>query len=788
MIGIVVVCHSRALAEAAVALATQMVPGERPRIAVAAGLDDGSFGTDAAAIALAIAAVDSPAGVLVLLDLGSALLSSELAVEFLDPDVAGRVRISPAPLAEGLLAAVVSAATGADLAEVDREARSALAAKTSHLDGSEPPAVSLDVPRPARPQSTTRRLVWRTTVRNPHGIHVRPAAAIVTTLQAWDAEVLLSNASTGRGPTTADSLSRITGLEIGVGQVLEARFAGPDASRARDALVDLAARDFGEDLSARIIRSPGPLPSSQPVVVSTEVPPAAERRAVIGPVARGTTRPSTANYRTLAPKDELVRFTDAVSQVDDFLARLDESGQSIPGIIEAQRLMLADRELNHAVVGRITAGFSAVDAVEQNLTEMARGFDQFADAYLRERGQDVRSLRRLMLLALTGQPLADQGSSEPRIWVVEELDTATAIRLDPRTCLGVITLVGGSSGHGMLTAQARGIPVLSGRADVAAVPDGQLIAFDPVTGELWTEPDAQLGVTLAGRNAARTAAAEQAQASALQPALTRAGRRIRVEANVSSLDDAAAAAREGAEGSGVVRTEVLFATATSAPTVDEQRQVFVRLGQALPGPLAIRTWDPAGDKPLGFLPQHFEENPALGVRGIRAMREVPELFRDQLRALLLAASEVEVRLLLPMVTCPDEVVWARRELEQVRAELDGPTIPVGMMVEVPGAALRAADFAGLIDFASIGTNDLCQYTQAADRSNASVRHLARQDAPAVLDLVRITSQALSQIPVAACGDLASDPLATATLVGLGITELSVRPRMVAEIKQAVRLV
>ncbi len=206
MIGIVVVSHSRPLAQAAVDLAAQMVSGAGPKIAVAAGLDDGSFGTDAAAIALAISEVDSPDGVLVLIDLGSALLSSELAIEFLDADTAVHVRLSPAPLVEGLLSAVVLAATGASLADVDREARDALAGKAGHIDDAAEPPALLEVPRHARP--VARQPVWRTTVRNPHGIHVRPAAAIVTTLADLDAEVLLSNASNGRGPATASRLGR----------------------------------------------------------------------------------------------------------------------------------------------------------------------------------------------------------------------------------------------------------------------------------------------------------------------------------------------------------------------------------------------------------------------------------------------------------------------------------------------------------------------------------------------------------------------------------------------------
>ncbi|GAA2178826.1 phosphoenolpyruvate--protein phosphotransferase [Brooklawnia cerclae] len=791
MIGIVVVSHSRALADAAVALAHQVVPNGGPQIAVAAGLSDGTFGTDAAAISLAIAKMDTPDGVLVLLDLGSALLSSELAIEFLDDAVAEHVRISGAPLVEGLLAAVVLASTGASLEEVDAEARRSLTDKQAHLghedDAPAPITVPKQVPEPQAP-APERAIIWRTTVRNPHGLHVRPAAAIVTEMRDFDAQVLLSNATTGRGPEPADRLSRITALQLGQGHILEARFTGPDAAAARDALADLAARHFGEDLDARPVR-PAHI---SPVVDAGSADQlngsiAADRLTVVGRIARRTTRPSTEGYRPGPPKAELARFTAAVAQVKDFFDALVDSGVGIPGIIEAQTVMLTDRELQHGVVSRITQGFSAVDAVDEHLTGLARSFDGFADAYLRERGQDMRSLRRMLLLALMGRPLLDSAPSEPRIWLMDELDAATASRVDPRVCLGIITVSGGSSGHGVLTARARGIPVLAGYPSAESLGDGVLVAFDPVTRQLWVDPDDDVVAGLGGINEERFQESEQAHARAQEPAVTTTGIRIRVGANVSSLADAERGAEEGAEGSGIVRSEILFSAATTAPTADEQAEVYTRIGQALNGPITLRTWDPADDKPLPFLPHDPVTNPALGERGIRVMRRAPEVFREQLRAILLTASRTPVRLMLPMVTTVDEVVWARGLVDELRAEIDAPHVPIGMMVEVPGAAIRAADFAGVVDFVSIGTNDLTQYTQAADRGNPAVCDLARQDSPAILDLVAWTCKALPGIPVAVCGDLASDPTATARLIGFGVSELSVRPPIVAEIKQAVRV-
>ncbi len=785
MIGIVVVSHSRPLAEAAVALATQMVPAGGPEVAVAAGLN-GGFGTDAAAISLAVQRVDSNDGVLVLLDLGSALLSTELALEFLDADLADRVRISSAPIVEGLLSAVVTASTGADLEAVADEAAHALDAKRAHLDDdaeARPPLLTLPRQQPEERKPVT--LTWRTTVANPHGLHIRPAAAIVAALREVDADVQLSNATTGKGSAPATSLSRLTALELGQGQILEARISGPEAERARALLSDLGARDFGENLDAprppRATREPAQVPVEDPAE-----PTASGSQIVIGPIHRRTSVPSVDGYHPRSPKDELIRFNHAVTEVEEYLDTLAALRPSSAGIFSAQAMLATDREFAHEVVSRITEGFSAVDAVIDYLTRVARAMDALTDPYLRERGQDLRSVRRLLLLALMGRPLEDDGPAEPCIWLLDELDAATASRLDARVCLGVITTTGGERGHGALTAEARGIPVLAGRSVARGLREGTVVGFDPVTRELWVDPSPDEQRELTARNQGRAAAAASALEHAHEPAVTRDGHRILVEANVSSVADARWGARVGAEGSGVVRTEILFGARTSPPDAEEQAEVYATIGRTLGGPISIRTWDAGGDKPLAFLPIAREANPALGARGLRALRDHPDLLAEQLRGIALAARRTPVRVMFPMVTHPEEVAWARGVLAEVLRDLGPVDLPVGMMVEVPAAALRAGDFRGLLDFASIGTNDLAQYTLASDRTNAAVARLTSHDDPAVWDLIALTCRGLAGLPVAVCGDLASEPETTERLIRLGVTELSVRPPTVPLVKQGVR--
>lgn len=437
-----------------------------------------------------------------------------------------------------------------------------------------------------------------------------------------------------------------------------------------------------------------------------------------------------------------------------------------------------------AVRARIDDGEPAPAAVETEFATAAAQFDDLDDAYLRERGADVRSVSAMLQRSLVGldEPVSD---GREHVLVVDELDAATAAGLDPAVTPAVVTVRGGATGHGVILASARGIAVVTGCAEAARVVEGQLLAVDPQTGRLTIDPTPEQ--LTAFRNTAQNRLAEltTARERAAEPAVTTSGVRVLVEANVACLADAERAAREGAEGSGLVRTEILFADRGEAPSAQQQATLFVDIGRTLGKTITIRTWDAGGDKPLPYLAQAYEANPFLGERGLRTMRRLPELFAEQLRGIALAATEVDLRILLPMVTDPEEVCWAREQLALIGED---DRIPLGMMVEVPAAAIRAADFAGLVDFVSIGTNDLTQYVTAADRGNGVVSSLARADHPAVMDLIEQTARGLPGIPIAVCGDLASSAQHTADLVTRGVSELSVRPPLVPLIKAAVRRV
>jgi len=780
MIGIVVVSHSRALAKAAVDLASEMLPPtDRPAIEIAAGLDDETFGTDAQAIADAITTVDSPDGVAVLVDLGSAILSSEMALELLAPPIAGHVKIASGPLVEGLVAASVTAATGANLETVIAEANAGLTAKIEHLgEVAQAPAqaASPTASAPGGPAGGPP-LTLTVEVTNEHGLHARPAAALVAGLRGLDAVVQLTNATTGKGPAPATSLAGVSALGLRRGQMLSASITGPDAALARSTLKYLAEEGFGESTGA------DPATAAE-VDAELNQPGRSGRQIGVGPARHFSTAVDTSAYRPGDATTERNRLDQAIAGV---LGRLNAQAQ-LPGdhaqVFGAQAILLEDPELISTLHAGVAQNQSALAVVEQDFTALAAELAALDDPYLRERAQDITSLAHQITAELMGVQLSP--GRLKGIVIVDELDPLTATALHSEHCLGVVTCSGGATGHGVMIAASRGIPVVTGKAVAKDIPDNTVVGLDPVQGRIWINPTmadlAELERLAVERRNEATLASELRH----QPALTSSGRRILVEANIGSFQDAKTAAANGADGSGLVRTEILFEDWDHAPSAEEQAGVFLKLSKGLGGTMmTVRTWDPGGDKPLSFLPQEPEVNPMLGERGLRAMKRRPELLVEQLRAIGLASRRVPIRVMFPMVADVDEVVWATDLLRAALAETGGHA-PVGIMVETPAAALRAADFAALVDFISIGTNDLTQYTMAADRGNAAVADLLQGQKRAVWDLIDMAARAFAGRPVAVCGDMASEPDLTASLVGLGVTELSVRPPLVGLVKLAVR--
>ena len=776
-----------------------MLHGQDVRIELAAGLDDGSLGTDAVAIADALTAADRGDGVVVLMDLGSAVLSAELALELLDDDVRARVLLCPAPLVEGLVAAGVAAGGGASREAVAAEALASLSGKQSHLAG--------DVLEPALERAVPEA-GWLTAtllVTGPHGLHARPAARLVQHAQAADAVVEVRNATRDQAWVPATSLSRVATIGALSGHELEVRAVGPRAREVLDALVALAARGFDEQAGGT---SSSPAPDRQ----GPPAPPVAGRPAPCSPgVAIGPARPrvpaaavaDTPYERAVDATGEWSRLTAARAACGADLrasrARAATTvGEQGAALFDALLLLLDDDALLTDARRRIDAGQAAPTAWTAAVHQVQSAFQSLPDAYLRERADDVGAVGQQVLRSLLGVgtdgPADDGGpAASAEVLIAMDLTPAEAVALDPTRIVGVVLAAGSATSHSAILVRGLGIPAVVGAGPgVLTTTEGTLVALDGATGELVVSPDDAVLVRFRSRAKELAATGQAARQRSAQPARTSDGVEVHVGANLGSVEDARLAAELGADLAGLVRTEFLFLDRQEAPDVEEQEAIYRGIANAMGGRrITLRTLDVGGDKPLPYLPAPPECNPFLGVRGIRLALAVPGLLADQLLAIVRVAMDTPVSVMFPMVSTVDELLAARRALDGAlhRAGTARPAgLLVGMMVEVPAAALKAAAFSPHVDFLSIGTNDLTQYALAAERGNAGVAALADPYDPGVLRLIAATCEGAGDALVAVCGELAADEAAAELLIGLGVRELSVGPRAVAGVKQAVRRV
>lgn len=822
MIGIVVVSHSHALARAAVGLAAEMVEADQlPHIEIAAGLDDETFGTDAAAISEAITAADSVDGVLVLLDLGSAILSAEMALEFVDPDVADHVVLSSAPLVEGLVAAVVTASGGAALDRVKAEAERGLAAKCEHLDGNAAAAdaaageVTGDIPTATKDTSVPSDLGPGVVTREilidiPHGLHARPAARFVACVNRFgDSRVRVRNLDGAARVADAGSLSAVASLGVHEGHRIEVQAAGPSADEVLNALGALASTGFGERSSDASV--PGPADSGGGADNDTRAETAKPTmgsglEAAIGVVWRPESAVDAADYEPSGDSGtELDRLEEAIAGASSDLESLIATTRAHVGAAEADIFaahvaLVQDAGLAGPARQDMERGAPAALAWQRAGEAVAAQFDSLDDDYQRERAQDVRSVTMRVLRKLiergadSGRAAeSDEGcdGTQRRILVVQELDPAAAASLDAEHVGGIVTIGGGSTGHGVIIASARGVPVLTGVREAADCPAGSVLAFDVRDRSVLLDPDAAQRTVFEQLLRDRAEQQKEDRAAAGEAGQTRDGLPIMVKANVTSAAEAARAVDLGAQGAGLVRAEVMFGQWRHAPTVAEQVAEFTAVAKALQGRvMTIRTWDIGADKPLTFWKQEPEQNPFLGVRGLRSFVDDPTVLLDQLEAVARVAQDYPVRVMFPMVATVEEVQWALERLDEAASRVEGgrpASLEVGIMIEVPAAALRAEAMSVLLDFVSIGTNDLTQYTLAAERGNAGVEHLFDPLDPAVLSLIASVCRDVAEgVSVGVCGGAASDPASAALLVGLGVDDLSATPVAVPRVKAMLR--
>ena len=614
----------------------------------------------------------------------------------------------------------------------------------------------------------------------PNGLHARPAARLASVAKACQSRICL----TVRG-RKADATSVAAQMALGLAfrdRVLISA-DGPDAEKALSAVVAVLASDDGETMA--------PVP---PVEVAAAVP------GVIGTTVRGT----VAVPGLVIGKTRIWRFTaydvptdglgieaetralkTALDKAKRQLRRSTANAKSEAGILAAHEALLDDPDLMRRAAVEIAAGRSAGYAWRVAVRTAAEDMRSLENVRLRSRADDFADLEGQVLSQLTNAVPATASLSPGTILLAETLYPSHLAALDSKKIAGIVMAGGGPTSHVALLAAAMNVPMLTGVGKVlAAVPEGAVVVLDAEVGTLDFAPSPE---RLAAVRMAMTAVADTPSATAAVACRTADGVRIEVFANLGGgANEAAAAVKAGAEGCGLLRSEFLFLDRANPPDEDEQYAHYQAAVDVFADrPVILRTFDIGADKPAPYLPQLAEENPALGMRGIRLALHHKDMLRTQIRAAMRVRPAGRLKLMLPMVSDISELLAVRDLMMQVGTELSVAPLPFGIMIETPAAAIMADKLAALADFLSIGTNDLTQYTLAMDRIHPELAVHADGLHPAILRLIAKTVSGAKAIPVGVCGALAADPLAAAILIGLGVRELSVPVAVLTGLKNKI---
>lgn len=728
---------------------------------------------------------------------GACVCRGDLLIEF-DPDVIASEAAS--------LISVVAIANSDAFEVVSRAQAGEVEAGVSTLlvlrlrEGAEPPAGY------ASPVETEARR--NLTLTHAGGLHARPAARAREAVRGFDARVEVRY---GERKADIESVIGLLALGAGDGATIELVGIGSDAQEAVDAVADELTHEApGEGGEAPAgLHSPAPraavavAPAARPETEATAASHTLTGVCAAPGVAVGTfvrwdeADSAPPELASGSPASERHALDKAIAVVDAELDRdaraASQRGASVEaGIFAMHRVLLEDPTLVDAARDLISRGKGAGYAWREAIRAQIAVLATVDDALLAERAADLRDIAKRVLRML-GHANTAQARVLPAetVLAADEFTPSDLAALDRTRVTALVMAHGGATSHAAIIARQAGIAALVAMGDgLHAVPEGAQVVVDADEGRLCWAPDTRdIERARAGRQ--RLAQVREANLRmSQQKAATRDGRVIEVAANIATLADAKAAVENGADAVGLLRTELLFIHRKTAPTVEEHRESYQAIVDALAGRTAIiRTLDVGADKEVDYLTLPPEPNPALGLRGIRLAQVYPDLLDDQLRGLVAVRPEGAVRIMLPMVTDVGEIVRVRERIDAIAREL-GRTAPieVGVMIEVPSAALLADQIAQYADFLSIGTNDLTQYTLAMDRGRADFSAQADGLHPAVLRLVAATVQGAQKHGkwVGVCGALAGDPVAVPLLVGLGVTELSVDPGAVPAIKARVR--
>ena len=631
-------------------------------------------------------------------------------------------------------------------------------------------------------------------VRGSAGLHARPATVFADLAGRYRSEIRVE--SSGR-TANGKALGSLLALGAGAGETLRIIAAGPDADAAIKALRDAVERGLGdgdEPATAAPVDAPtwAPPPGVHAVAGISASPGVAIgplfqfRAARVVAMERRHADPAAAR-RDLAQALETAR--EQLADIRD--AVIERAGKNEAAIFRAHQAMVEDAELSAEVGRLIDAGHGAAWAWDHVVSARVAKLRQVSDPRVAARAADMHDVGQRVLRLLAG---TEHGAPTlpdiPVILVAEDLAPSDTARLDPRRILGLCTVMGGPTSHTAIIARSLGIPAVVGAGpEILEQPEGAAAVLDGAAGRLYLHPGAEALASARAFQAELGRRRDRDFETRLQPAVLTDGHRIEIAANISKATEAAQAVEAGAEGVGLMRTEFLFLDRDDAPTEDEQYEAYASMVRALHGlPLILRTLDVGGDKVVPYLALPKEENPFLGIRGLRLCLRQPQIFLPQLRAIYRAAALGPVRIMLPMVSSVEELREARAVAERVRAGLDAAPVEIGIMVEVPSAVLMAAELAREADFFSIGTNDLTQYVLAMDRLHPTLAPHADGLHPAVLRAVELTVRAAAAARrwVGVCGGIAGDPMGALILTGLGVDELSMSLPSIAAVKAGLR--
>jgi phosphoenolpyruvate-protein phosphotransferase len=605
-----------------------------------------------------------------------------------------------------------------------------------------------------------------------HGLHARPAARIAALTKQYVAEVAIQ-----LGKKTAPARSTVALMSLGIKQGAEVRLTarGSDAAAALDAIVKLISTELSEEpaASAAPVRRAGPVCASPGLAIGTIV----QLRASDLQVPENG----------LGIEAETAGLADAIEAAASGL----HGGGSGKDLAAAHRELLHDPELLARANAEIADGRSAAFAWRTSCASARDALAATGDPLLAERAADLLDIERQVIAKLVGDEVVEASLPADAIMVAPDLLPSEFLALDKAKVAGICTTQGGPTSHVAILAAAAGLPMIVGaKPDVLTIADGSAAILDADRCKLEASPSAKRLTEARAEVSHRREKYAADVRDAQQPCFTADGTRIEVFANLASVSDAADAVRAGAEGCGLLRTEFLAIGRDSAPDEAEQAEAYAAIAAALGDrPLIIRTFDIGADKKVSYLATGDEENPALGLRGVRLSLARPDLMATQMRAILRGVPASQRKIMLPMISDVQEFRDARAALGEAEAAVGAEAgTPLGIMVETPASAILADELAAEADFLSVGTNDLAQYVLAADRSNSGVSAMLDGFHPAVLRLIRTAAQGAQANKrwIGVCGGLASDPLAVPILIGLGVTELSAAPAAVPSIKAVVR--